>query len=104
MAFKMWLVNLAHMYCGSKIDKSDFYLHHEHLNAVKSLHNNNIIISKPNKGAGVIIHDKQDYNNKMVDIIKDTTKFKILGSVQDRQRGTTDTTWITQVLQWTSNT
>ena len=44
------LVHLAYSYCRSNIKKSDFYLHCEHFNAVKSLRNyGNIIISKLNK-------------------------------------------------------
>ena len=35
--FKTRLVDLAHMYSGSTIDKYDFYFHREHLNDVKSL-------------------------------------------------------------------
>ena len=91
IAFKSRLVDLAHMYCGSTIDKSDFYLHHEHQNAVKSLrNNNNIIISKPEKGAGVEILDKEYYNDKMADILKDTTKFKIIGSVDEFKKTSTE--------------
>ena len=74
MPFNAWLINLAHIYCGSNIDKFNFCLYCENLNALKSLCNNNIIIiSKPDKKVGVVILDK-DYN-KMVDILKDTTKF-----------------------------
>ena len=84
MAFKACLVDLAHIYCGWTIDKSDFYLYREHLNAVKSWRNvNNIIISKLDKRAGVEILDKEYYNNKTTDILKDTIKFKILGSVDE---------------------
>ena len=80
VVFKAKLVDFADTYCGSNIDKSDLFLHHEHLNAVISLRNNdNMRISKPDKGAGVVIN-KQDYDSKMVDILK-ITKFKIFGSV-----------------------
>ena len=78
--FKALLIDLAYMYCGSIIDKSDFYFQREHLNVVKSLHYNNILISKPDKSVGVVIFD-QEYYNKMADVLKTTTKFKILGSV-----------------------
>ena len=63
------------MYCRTTIDKSDFCLHREHLNAVKSLCNNNIILSKLEKLAGVVILDKEYYNIKLLDIFKDTIKF-----------------------------
>ena len=71
MAFKARLVDLAHMGSRSTLDKSDFYLHHKRLNAVKPLCNNNII-SKPDKRAGFVILVKEDYNNKMADILKNT--------------------------------
>ena len=82
VVFKAQMIGLAQSYCGSNIDKSDFYLHREYLKAVKSLRNNdNIIISKPDQGARVVILNKHDYINKMGDIINDTSKFTILGSV-----------------------
>ena len=83
VAFIAWLVDFAHSHCGSNINKSDFYLLHEHLNAVKYLCNKNIIISKPEKAARVVILNKQDYINKIADILNDTIKFTILGSVDD---------------------
>lgn len=37
-----------------------------------------IVIMKPDKGNGIVIMNKEDYHNKMQDIISDTTKFKII--------------------------
>ena len=63
MAFKVRVVDLVNMYCGSNIDKSNFYSHREHMNALNPLCNNNsIILSKTDKGGVVVILDKQDYN------------------------------------------
>ena len=45
--------------------------------------NNNIVISKSDKGTIVVILNKQDYNNKITDILNNATKFKILGSVHE---------------------
>ena len=39
---------------------------------------NTIQITKPDKGKGIVIMDKGEYNNKMLDILKDTTTFKEL--------------------------
>ncbi len=52
---------------------------------MKSSHNNNNIIpSKPDKDeAAVVILDKEYYNDKIADIVKDSTKFKTLGSVDE---------------------
>ena len=41
---------------------------------------NNIIISRPDKGKGVVIMDKADYNRKVNEILKDHSKFKLLTS------------------------
>ena len=41
---------------------------------------NNIIISKPDKGKGVVISNKEDYVRKMNYIINATNKFKKIDS------------------------
>ena len=72
-ASKVRLVDHVHSYCNSNIDKSDFSLHREHFNAVKSFPNNNtIVISKPYKYAEVVIFNKYNYVNKMTEILNDT--------------------------------
>ncbi len=38
----------------------------------------NIVIVKPDKGNGVVILDRGDYNLKKEDILRDTTKFERL--------------------------
>ena len=40
-----------------------------------------IIITRPDKGKGVVIIDKEEYDNKMEVILEDTTKFKLLKTV-----------------------
>ena len=48
--------------------------------AIKSLRaNEEILITKPDKGAGVVILNKEDYNNKMKIILNDSSKFLDLG-------------------------
>ena len=39
--------------------------------------NTDIIITVPDKGSGVVILNKQDYVDKMENILSDTTKFKV---------------------------
>jgi len=41
--------------------------------------NEEILITKPDRGAGVIILNKNEYNDKMKTILNDTTKFLDLG-------------------------
>ncbi|XP_057298046.1 uncharacterized protein LOC130628959 [Hydractinia symbiolongicarpus] len=45
---------------------------------LKKLKKNNIVILKPDKGNGVVILDRKDYEKGILDIILDTTKFKKL--------------------------
>jgi len=48
--------------------------------AIKSLRmNEDIIITKPDKGSGVVILNKNEYNDKMMTVLNDTTKFLDLG-------------------------
>ena len=41
-----------------------------------------IIICKPDKGRGVVILDKNDYHNKMYDILNDTSKFQEIKNIE----------------------
>ena len=48
-------------------------------NILKQLRKNrNIVITKPDKGEGVIILNKEDYDKMIYEIINDTSKFKVL--------------------------
>ena len=77
------LSDLAYAYSGSPIDHSDFLLHREHFQALKSLRaNNDIFITKPYKGSGVVILNKKDYINKMEVILHDKEKFAKFGDVE----------------------
>ena len=81
------LSDLAYAYSGSPIDHSDFLLHREHFQALKSLWaNNDIFITKPDKGSGVVILNKKDYINKMEVILHDKEKFAKLGDVETHDK------------------
>ena len=74
------LYDLAHSFCGTPLDLSDFRMRKECFEAYKSIKDNNdIIITRPDKGSGVVILNRTDYVNKMIDIISDVSKFKQLG-------------------------
>jgi len=48
--------------------------------AIESLRmNEDIIITKPDKGSAVVILNKKEYNDKTITILNDTTKFVDLG-------------------------
>ena len=79
---KAKLSDLAHAYCGTPVDLGDFNMHKEHFHATKSFRcNEQIIITKPDKGSGVVILYKSDYIKKMGSILEDKTKFFNMGGV-----------------------
>ena len=54
------------------------------LQAIKSLRSNKyILITKPDKGFGVVILNRSEYDKKMVAILSDVTKFEYLGPVNE---------------------
>ena len=81
------LSDLSYAYSGSPIDHSDFLLLREHFQALKSLRaNNDIFITKPDKGSGVVILNKKDYIKKMEAILHDKEKFAKLGDVETQDK------------------
>ena len=77
---KARFTDLAHLYCGEEIDSRDFAFHGECFRALNSLHSNeNIVITKPDKGSGVVIPNKNDFIDKMLGILDDPSKFEKLG-------------------------
>ena len=81
---KARLNDLAHSFCGSPIDLTDFVMHRECFTAIRSLRNNNdIIITKADKSSLVVIFNKLDYITKMNSILDDSSKFEKLGSVEE---------------------
>ena len=57
-------------------------MHKEHFQAIKCLRSNEqILITKPDKGSGVVILSKSDYIKKMGSILHDKTKFLNMGGV-----------------------
>ena len=53
------------------------------INVLRNLaKDDSIIICKPDKGRGVVILDKNDYHNKMYDILNDTSKFQEIKNIE----------------------
>jgi hypothetical protein len=78
------LYDLSHGYCGTPIDLSDFRMHRECFHAFKSLkYNRNIVITRSDKGSGIVILDRHEYISKMMNILSDGSKFQSLGPVSD---------------------
>ena len=83
-AFKTKVASLAHDYANIKQDNRFFPLGKEHWKAIGELRSNkDIVITRPDKGAGVVLLDHVDYVAKMMDILSDTSKFECLGSCED---------------------
>ena len=79
-ALKARLTDLAHSYSNSQIEKHDFLMQNECYQAIKSLRRNeNILITRSDKGSGVVILNKSDYVTKMGNILNDASKFECLG-------------------------
>ena len=77
---KARLTDLAHLYCGEEIDSHDFAFHGECFRVLNSLHSNeNIVITKLDKGSGVVILNKNTFINKMLVILDDPSKFEKIG-------------------------
>ena len=61
-ALKARLSDLAHAYCDNPIDMSDFLILKKCIQATRSLRcNENIHVTKPDKGSVVVIMNKSDY-------------------------------------------
>ena len=81
-ALKARLVDLARLHCDSTIDSRDFTMHKECFRAINRLQkNDSIIITKPDKGYGVVLSNKSDYVDRINEILDDQSKFKRLGPV-----------------------
>ncbi|XP_046843851.1 uncharacterized protein LOC124437935 [Xenia sp. Carnegie-2017] len=88
--FKSKLSSLAHVYSECKVDSKEFSLTKEHMIALSNLNKNkNIVICKPDKGSGVVILDREDYNSKMLNILKDNNKFCALGKLPECDKTST---------------
>ena len=56
--------------------------HKERFHAIKSLRSSKqILITKPDKGSGVVILNRSDYIQKIGNILEDKTKFLNMGSI-----------------------
>ena len=81
---------LAQAYCGSPIDIGDFFMKKEYFQAIKALRSNDeILITKYDKGSGVVLMNKTDYISKMESILFEESKFKVLGPVHSNDNTAT---------------
>lgn len=84
--FKTSLVNQSNQFRSSQIRETHL-LTKEHMKALKDLRENaEIKVIRPDKGKGVVIMNKKDYVEKMLNILNDRSKF-----TQDNGKEITDT-------------
>ncbi|MGL5707589.1 MAG: hypothetical protein ACRDDF_04915, partial [Aeromonas sp.] len=76
--FKSTLVDCCHQYRASQLPQNKL-LKREHLEAIKELRGNkDILITRPDKGDGIVIMNKSDYVEKLNNILSDRNKFQPL--------------------------
>ena len=77
---KVNLTSLAYNYCKLKPEENKLFDFSKIRNIIKELKKDDkLLISKPDKGNGCVLLNKSDYLHKMLDIIGDSRKFKLLG-------------------------
>ena len=75
LAYRAELVSLSHAFGRERIEHSSFLpCHREALLRLKR--NIDLVISRPDKGSGVVIMDRADYVSKIESILSDTSKFQ----------------------------
>ena len=81
---KAALAHLSKRYANAKIDRTGYPLGKEQLRMIGDMkRNKNIVITRPDKGNGVVVMSRDDYVKKMDEILSDSKKFQRLGSVEE---------------------
>ena len=81
------LSSIAHRFAASRIDRTGYPLKTQHMEAIRNLKNNKkIVITRPDKGDGVVLLNKEDYVEKMKAILGDTSKFEHIGDADTKDR------------------
>ena len=82
-ATKVNLLSLVYNYSKTKLEKSSLLDFSEKRKIIRELKkDNNLIVTKPEKGNGCVLMNKSEYLEKINDIISNSTKFKFLGEVK----------------------
>ena len=84
---KASLSDLGKQYSNSKIDRLNYPLKKEHLKTIGKLKRcKDIVITKPDKGNGVVLLRREDYVRKMEEILSQPDKFEKLGDTATKDR------------------
>ncbi|CAH8493014.1 unnamed protein product [Dicrocoelium dendriticum] len=82
--YKSTLVNTCYQYLRYK-PTIKYLLKNRHLDALKELKKNeDVLLSRPDKGAGIVLMNKSDYIDKMNTILRDASKFRKVQNEKDR--------------------
>ena len=69
------MANLAENYAGTKVDLTGYPLAKELITVSELKKNEDIVITQPDKGNGVVVLNKSDYVDKMSTVLEDEEKF-----------------------------
>lgn len=87
MQCKSSLQYISHKMSVTKPDLKSFSMTREHTKALRALRrNDDIVICRPDKGRATVVLDKADYVEKMNTILRDETKFEMIGPVREHDR------------------
>ena len=82
--FQSTLVNTCYHYLSYR-PKINHLLSKQHLDALKRLRDNeSVVLCKPDKGTGIVLLDRAYYNQKIEDILDDSSKFRQAVSERDK--------------------
>ena len=86
---KTTLASLAHKFANTKVDRTGFPLRNEHLKVIGDLRkNSDIVVTRPDKGKGVVLLNRGDYVEKMQSILSQQDKFQKIGDVETNDNTT----------------
>ena len=84
---KAAMAGMAQQYAKVENDRTGYTLEQRHIKAIQELkRKKDLIITRPDKGSGVVLLDRQDYVKKMEPILSQTTKFRKLGKADKQDR------------------
>ena len=79
---KTCLTDLANRLINTMVNSSGFLRQKNHFEVAKCLKlNSDILLTRPDKGAGIVILNRTDYITKMATILDDTTQFLKIGDL-----------------------
>ncbi|MGL5708700.1 MAG: hypothetical protein ACRDDF_10625, partial [Aeromonas sp.] len=81
---KTTLVTTCYQYLQQQTDTNKLVTK-QHLLALKTFKNDkNVLVTRPDKGTGIVLMDKKDYVEKMNCILEDQTKFQLMKKEKDK--------------------